>query len=294
MIEIYRNEPYVTVVIAPGLQVTGVAAYQYLYNDAGEMIRSQLSPEFDFQPGEEGEYSNVVVDVADITDWPTRFDIAVSVTKYGNPETIVSEFNVIYPYATPYEIAVAAGMQTESETLPNYVSLNDIREMEALARLTVEAYTGKRFGRFYEKVSVPGTDDDYLYSNEQIDWIGLVLHDDDVIYSDSVGSYSVSPSGSVLKVRDDSGSYVAFPEGYSYDVVGIFGSAFIPRDVNMAAKQLAVFFLCGDAATTNKYIDQVKFGEAADRYNRLAYIGTGLRSADLLLAKYRMGNFEVI
>jgi hypothetical protein len=296
MIEVYQGELTVSVMIPNAYTVTAVTITQKMYDDVtGDRVDEDTTPAYTEEPiGATPTHKYVHVDVSNVSGWPSPFTIRIDVLVDGDSKFIKSSYDIVVPYATVDEIVAAGNIDLEDINSSNYKTYQQVRDAEAIARHTIESYTGRFFGRSYSKWDVQGTDKTVLFSDEHILWLGAVFHDDEAIYDSDTGSYEVSESGHTFEVKDDDGERYGFPEGYKYSVIGIFGNDDVPYDVTLAAKQLAVHFLCSDSATQNNYIDQVKFGESANRYNRLAFYGTGLHNVDLLLNKYRFHNYKVL
>jgi hypothetical protein len=296
MIEIYEGEATVSQVVPVTYDVTAVTITQRMYSSVtGERDDEIVTPAYTEENiGNTPTHKYVHVVLGDISQWPTSFELRIDVEIDAVPRFIKVDYNVVTPYVSVVEIALAGELDMDNPASPNYKSYNTIRDMESLARHIIESYTGKFFGRSYDKWDADGTDSTELYSSDKVVWVGAVMHDDDVIFGENTGTCEVSDSRNLISVKDDGGESYGFPEHYSYSVIGIKGEDSVPYDVVLAAKQLAVHYLCNDSATTNKFIDQVKFGESANRWNRQAFSGTGLHAADLLLGKYRFHNYKVI
>jgi hypothetical protein len=296
MSEIYEGESTVRFVIPNSATITSATAYQKLYDQTGVLEETPTVLTYtSAQLSESPTDKEVLVNVTPVSSFPVEFWVNL-VYNDGSAKTKREQFQVVTPYVSVEEIVAAGGLDMYDHTMPNYRSPEQVREMEALARKVIEAYTGRRFYHEYLSIRVEGTNLTELFFPREIQSVDLVLHDvtEEVIYSETTGSYVVSPSGHLLVVEDDSGDRYGFPEGYHYTAIGIFGYESVPYDIQLAAKQLAVHYLCNDAAGANNYIDQFKFGESQTRTHRLAFIGTGLRSVDLLLDPYRFDHYVVL
>jgi hypothetical protein len=296
MIEVYQGELTVSILVPYAYVVTDVTITQEMFDSVtGARADVESTPSYTQEPiGLTPTHKYVIVDVSGVSGWPTPFSIRIDLLVDGDPKFIKSSYEVVVPYATVSDIASAGNFDTDNELASNYKSYQQLRDAEAIARHTIEADTGRFFGRAYSKWTVQGTDKTVLYSDRHVTWLGAVFHDDEAIYDEDTGSYELSDSAYCISVKDDDGENYGFPEGYAYSVIGIFGEDDVPYDITLAAKQLAVHFLCSDSAIVNNYIDQTKFGESANRYNRLAFSRTGLQNVDLLLNKYRFHNYKVL
>jgi hypothetical protein len=292
MIEVYQGELSVATALPGTYVVTGVTVVQKMFDsETGDRSDQESTPAYEVT--EVGSSKIVSVDISEVSGWPSPFYIKVDILLNGDPHFVKTDCNVVVPYATGDQIIESGNFSMDPDD-SNYKSPSQIRDAEAIARHVIEAYTGRYFGRTYDKWQLQGTDSTVLFSDEHVLWAGAVFHDDDAIYSSTTGSYEVSDSGHCLSVKDDAGEAYGFPENYSYSLVGIFGENFVPYDVSIAAKMLSVHYLCADSAIQNNYIDQTKFGESANRYNRLAFVGTGLQAVDTLLNHYRFHNYKVL
>jgi hypothetical protein len=295
VIEIYEGEITTTMVIKNSWDVLSVTGYHSLYDELGNATEVDYALPVTEEPiGEVPLYKNLTVDVSAGSEWPTNFRIEVVVDDNGTERTIKNYYSVVTPYVLTEEIIISGGFNTTSQDAPNYRPYQTIREMESLARHIIEGYTGRMFGRTYTAMDFDGTDKDMLYCDEHFLWVGAVAVRDEAIFAPALDTtVEISPSGHLLYIRDGD-EHLGFPSGYKYRVVGIFGENDVPYDVTLAAKMLAIHYLCNDSAQQNAYVDQVKFGESATRTNRLAFAGTGLLAVDRLLEKYRFHNFRVL
>ena len=292
MKEVYEGEETVSILIPNDAVVDSVNGYHILYDDSAMPVETEYALSYTEEPiGDPATYKYVHIDVSELSQWPTDFEVHLT---YDTDSVIKNKFFVVAPYAEIDEIAVAGGFQTTDPQGDKYMAYATIREMESLARNIINSYTGRDFGREYRKIVLDGTDTDLLYSDEHITWIGLVMHDDEPIYSSTVGQYVVSQTHHGLTIIDDYGDKYGFPEGYDYTLIGIFGEEEVPQDITLAAKMLAVNYLCNGSGGTNKYVEQTKFGESQTKVNRLAFVGTGLHAVDLLLEKYRFNTMQVL
>lgn len=297
MSEVYEGEETVTFVLLDSVTITSVTGYQVLYDDSAQPVEISTALSYTETPiGGTPTHKEVEVNVYDLSSWPTDFFVHVVYDDAGTQKTIKQKFLVVRPYATVQEIAAAGGFDLDDDSKPNYRSYATIREHEAVARKVIEAYTGRTFKREYTAVKLDGTDQTELYCPYEVQWVGLVTHNktEEAIYSSTTGSVVVSPSGHLLTILDDQNYKYGFPEGYNYTVVGIFGEDVVPYDIQLAAKQLAVHYLCQDAGAANAYVDQTKWGESQTRTNRLGFVGTGLRTVDIILDPYRFHDIRVL
>jgi hypothetical protein len=289
MIEVYSGEPTVEITLPDAYTITAVAVSQ--------LDAAPVTPVYTVSaPFGSPAKKTVTVDVIEQTSWPAEFSIRIDLLVGSTPRFAKYDYRPVVPYVSVEDIASAGGLSLTDSDSPSYRSYSDVKEMETLARHIVEAYTGKFFGKEYGVRRGEGTDSASLYSGSPIVWIDSVTHDDDVLFSwsDSIGSSEISPTGHTVEIKDESGERYGFPENSKYEIAGIFGMNSVPTDVDMATKMLAVHFLCSDSAAHNSYIEQIKFGESANKYNRLAFAGTGLLAADTLLQKYRFHNYKVL
>jgi hypothetical protein len=296
MIEIYEGEVNVTFVVSDAYVIQGIKGFQTLYNNLGEPTPVETNLFYTSTPlGGVPAEKMLTVDVAELSQWPAGFRIEISLLDGSTPRVIKTNYDVVQPYVSVQNIALAGGFNTSDVDAPGYRNPVVIRDMESVARHVINAYTGRTFGRFYDSRVIEGSDTDRLYSDEHFSWIGAVsVENGDVLYDeDSNNEVEISPSGHLLYVKDGASRY-GFPEGYKYRIVGIFGETSIPYDIQLAAKMLTVHYLCEDAAQQNQYIDQIKFGESQTRANRLAFAGTGLMTVDRILEPYRVGTFRVL
>lgn len=295
MIEVYQGEQAVSLIIKNSFDVQSVKGYHTLYNTDGMPVEEDYVLTYAETPiGATPVSKEVTVDVLTLSSWPTNFRIEIECLDGVATKFVKSYYDVVTPYTTPDAIAASGNIDMYDSDATNYHSYSSVRDAEAAARFVIESQTGRSFGRHYNQQVVDGTDLDCLYVDEHITWIGLVMHDEEPIYSDTTGSYTVSPSGHVIKIKDDSGQYYGFPEGFKYTIIGIFGEDSVSADVEMATRLLAVHYLCSDSTTQNNYIESVKFGESATKANRLAFHGTGVMVVDKIIEKYKFHNYRVL
>jgi hypothetical protein len=296
MIEVYEGEPEITFVVNNDYVIESIRGYQTLFNEYSEPQTVETALTYTSTPiGLTPVNKELVVNVSDLSQWPTPFSVHLTFHDNVGVKVIKSYYNVVQPYASISAIVVSGGIDVSDTASINYKSEILIRDMESVARTVIESYTGRNFGRSYGARTIDGTDRDRLYSSEHFSWVGAVsVEGGDVLYQAGASStVEISPSGHLLFVKDG-GEFLGFPEGYRYRVAGIFGENSVPYDVELAAKMLTIHYLCESSAQQNQYVDQIKFGESATRVNRLAFAGTGLMAVDRLLEKYRVGRFRVL
>lgn len=294
MIEVFEGEKSV-ILLVPEASTDVSAEYRRLMflDDGTEEVESAPLDVTVSDVVELGQ-KEVEIDISDISQWPTPFDVYMTYTIDSQEEAVKVEYSVVTPYASPESIVVSGGFTTTDTYSAGYREYASVREMESLARHVINSQTRQNFGRSYKKVIVEGTDVDQLYLDEEASWIGAVLCNGEPIYPDGAATYSLSASGHGLSIREEDGVKCGFPSGYTYEVIGIFGPKFVPFDITLAAKQLAVHYLCSDAAQVNRYIESIKFGESAQKVSSKAFTGTGLFAVDRLLEPYVAHRYIVI
>jgi hypothetical protein len=295
VIEIYEGEPTVIVLLDDSHDLVSVKAYRSIFNDSGRREVEEIEPPFTNTLISNSAAREIAVDVSELSQWPAPFRLEIQYYDGPTLRTVKNSYDVVTQYAGVEDIAISGNVSITDTFAQNYQPWTVVREMESLARRTVEAFTGISFGRRYKKVQVDASDSTSLYLDEELSWVGAVFHDEEMIYGPGLDStVNISDTGRLIEVYDSSGDKFGFPSGFNYYVVGIFGPEEVPYDVELATKQLAIFYLCADSSTMNKYVEQIKFGESAVKTNRMAFTGTGLRSVDLLLDHYRFHRYKLI
>jgi hypothetical protein len=219
--------------------------------------------------------------------------------------------SIIRPFATATRIRSIADIDS-SETD------SAIKKQERKARMYIQIQTGTEFTKKYKSVVVYGNNTDVLTLLEPIIRLDKVYKDDILIYdslsSPSVNSldYAIEPSISKYRIKAiiedneyergllESPDFSVLPydgifeKDVQYRIVGIFGYAYIPPDIEQATALLVEDYLCADASVRNKNISKLSNDSYDITYATSAAQGSGNLIVDAILARYRQPRFMVI
>lgn len=195
----------------------------------------------------------------------------------------------------------------------------DLAELENNVRLSIEAYTGQKFGYEVGTKFVTGTGEKKIslpmrlaklnsisggpagYFGISGDGYSLYIHNKNLLYTkeappedyaDNKVWTGTGLSGGVIYVPDS--YWRQFRVGTTYGIDGEWGWTAVPDDVQEAALLLANDYACGDNLYRDRYLEAIKSGDWNLTFNLGAYRGTGNARADALLEKYRRTNMVVI
>lgn len=109
--------------------------------------------------------------------------------------------------------------------------------------------------------------------------------------SDSFNLYNDSddPIAALTKVRE----FDLFPKGYDFTVVGEFGWAVVPVDIQEATKLLINDISCNNLSYVNKYVTEYRTDQFTIKYADLAWQGTGNRIVDQILQGYQSNFYKL-
>lgn len=246
----------------------------------------------------------------DLTWRETSFDGTLEIIWKGEdglyPFTREQYVDVVTPLVKLYDMRTLFGNSNLGDA--------DLMELERNVRLTIESYTGQKFG--YEKGTklVTGTGEKRMalpsrlaklysvtggpvtYFNVSAD--GWYLH---LGWKNYLGIKEMPPEDYVDNVTLVSGVihvpdtyWKKFHRGTTYGIEGEWGYQSVPEDVTEAALLLANDFGTGENLYRDRYLDVIKSGDWNLAFNPDAFKGTGNARADDLLRKYRREGMVII
>jgi hypothetical protein len=205
---------------------------------------------------------------------------------------------------------------------PRYKTYHDLRMSEKFARKQIEDYTGQEFYLYTDTEIVYGNDSDILPLPYRIHEIHQLYANDilliDNLASPAVNNWIYSPkisesgfgiridrtnlldntvyvaNGMVPPTINDTYTGQAFSKNVRYKVVGKFGWADVPDNVEQACIQLMGHFFEKDRYWKDQYIKSVQTFDWQVEYTEGVYSGTGCSYADKLLSDYVLNQMVVI
>jgi hypothetical protein len=229
--------------------------------------------------------------------------------------------DVVVPYCNFGNALDDLGFGTDPSD-PKYKTYHDLRMAEKYARKQIEDYTGQEFFLYEDEEVVYGIDSDILPLPYKIHEIHQVYANDilliDNLASPPVNNWiyvpQISESGFAIRIDRtdllDNTVYVAngmvpptindtytgqaFAKNVRYRVVGKYGWADVPDNVEQACIQLMGHFFEKDRYWKDQYIKSVQTFDWQVEYTEGIYSGTGCSYADKLLSGYILNQMVVI
>ena len=225
------------------------------------------------------------------------------------------EYTVIAtPYAEIGEIIDELGLGTEPTDL-NFYPYAKLRTAERLARLQIENYTGRTFGKRDGAQVVYGNGSDTLIFTEAMTSLTKIEQDDVVIYDSELGynalGYDIvlTETGQGVRITNIGGDVDTsiippsstwstagphFVNGSRYKIYGSLGYKYVPMAVKQAAVLLVNDHLFNDALWRERYISEFNTGQMQVKLRDTAFTGTGNLLADDLLDPFKITGIVVI
>jgi len=223
--------------------------------------------------------------------------------------------NVATPYASPGEIVDELGLGAEASDI-NYFPYERLKTAERLARIQINNYTGRNFGKRTGSQNVYGKGSDTLIFPEQMISFNKVEQDDIVRY-DSDEDYNTFGfdialtetrqglrivNGSQMDVQDNQAPPTLywnpitykFRDNSRFKVYGIIGYNYVPSEIKQAAFLLINDHLYNDSLWRQKYIDEIDTGQMKFKMRDSAFSGTGNLIADDILDTFKSVGIVVI
>jgi hypothetical protein len=219
--------------------------------------------------------------------------LAASVKNSSGDTVIITNVDVVRPYANPSTIASALSIKT-SEAI----------EYERLARYIIDSHTsGFSFVRKEKEVIGSGTDE--LMIDEPIYRLYKLYENEELMYDSSSqnneSDYKINKqlNAIVLDVTDGSNRInypkvwrdryldIDFFEGYEYLIDGDFGYVVIPQDIKDASELLIQDMVQGNLKYINKYIESFDNDDFKIKFVKGASESTGNKVVDRILEKYQ-------
>lgn len=218
--------------------------------------------------------------------------------------TKVETYRVITPLLTLREVREIVGFSGTT------MSEEELKNLEATVRYTVQAHTGQTFGKYTGTKTVYATKRGVLPLPERlmrldkiegilnpigykIDEDGYVLKDwaygVPPIRQDAFGTHHTGyPEHSVIY---DSGAPIMAPgvgnsDKFPIQVTGVWGWEHVPGPVKDAARLLVNDYACDDSLYRDRYIEAMTAADWRIQFNERAYLETGNVRADQLLSDY--------
>jgi hypothetical protein len=215
---------------------------------------------------------------------------------------------LVRQYASPSDIASFLDLTiTDTPTVSDQITTSALNRYERLAREVINSEINTDFAKKHLKINVLGNDSDVLPLNKHILEIKKVWKDDELYYdaTDTASSkfdypIEINNSGYGIKIVSAGDNIDEWTQEHSYAlpssgiwvknsqyvVEGVFGPAYIPNDINVAACLLVEDYRCSDAGIRNKYIESSQNEAYTIKYDRNAFFGTGNATVDKMLEKY--------
>lgn len=223
---------------------------------------------------------------------------------------------LVRQYASPAEIASFLDLTiTDTPTSSDQVTTSALNRYERLAREAINSEVNREFNKKHLKIAVLGNDSDVLPLNTHILEIKKVWKDDELYYdsADTASSkfdypIEINNTGYGIKIVSEGDNIDEWTQNHSYAIPssgvwvknsmyvieGVFGSAYIPNDINMAVSLLVEDYRCSDAGIRNRYIESNQNEAFTVKYSTNAFFGTGNAVVDKILGKYKDLTFMVV
>ncbi len=232
-----------------------------------------------------GKYS-YTLPVAAVSD-ETELTIEWMFTVSSNALVIKEYMSVVTPYA-PWSYFNDAGK-----------TYSDYLECERIARSIINTYCGQTFGIKTTTYAIEGHGSDSLklpnrlLTLTDVSWFDGTTRPGSVIGWDNP-QWEITADGWVLRTQPNSihidpvyNAESVFRRNRLFNIEGVWGYTAVPTEVEEAAKILIADYLCADHKYRDKYLDSIKMGDLAWKYNSGAWNGTGNATADMLLSDFR-------
>jgi len=231
-------------------------------------------------------------------------------------EVVEKEFiNVATPYASPGEIVDELGLGVESSDV-DYFPYERLKTAERLARIQINNYTGKNFGKRIGSQTIYGKGSDTLIFQEQMLAFTKVEQDDIVRYDSTIDyntfgfGLTLTETGQGLRILNSNQLDVQdnqspptlywdpikykFKDNSRFKVYGTIGYNYVPSEIKQAAFLLINDHLHNDALWRQKYIDEIDTGQMKFKMRDGAFSGTGNLIVDDILDAYKAVGIVVI
>lgn len=262
---------------------------------------------------DEGHYTfklspaDTLVDRVLLIEWSYILD--------SDPITQKEFINVSTPYASPGEIVDELGLGAEPSDI-NYFPYERLKTAERLARIQINNYTGRNFGKRVGSQSVYGKGSDTLIFPEQMISFTKVEQDDIVRY-DSESNFNtfgfdvtLTETGQGLRILNNNQMDVQdgqapptlywspitykFRDNSRFKIFGTIGYNYVPTEIKQAAFLLINDHLHNDSLWRQKYIDEIDTGQMKFKMRDSAFSGTGNLIADDILEVFKIVGIVVI
>jgi|SRR5215217_2507636 len=232
-----------------------------------------------------GKYSYTLPVAAVSTE--TELEVDWTFTVGSNTLTIREYYSVVTPYA-PWSYFNDAG-----KTYEDYI------ECERVARYLINTYCGQSFGFRTTTYAIEGHGTDSLKLPSRLITLTDVSWWDGTTRPGSIIGWSspqweITADGWVLRTQPNSihidpayNPEAIFRRNRLFNIEGVWGYLAVPTGVEEAAKIIIADYMCADHKYRDKYLDSIKMGDLAWKYNSGAWHGTGNATADMLLTDYR-------
>lgn len=249
-----------------------------------------------------------------------KFKLVWSYTVSSVAGTHTIYVDVVTPYLNLNEHIDSFNFGSDPSD-PNYKTYNDIKVAEKYARKLIEDYTRQYFYLYDDVEIVYGDNSDILPIPYKINTI-YELYSNDILLIDNNASpavnnwlYSpiVSETGFGIRVNRtdliDNTVYIAngmvpptindningaFSKNVRYKIVGKYGWASVPDEVQTACVELVKDYFGKDVIWRNKYVKNIQTFDWQFEYNDNAYRGTGNAYVDQLLIDYVINGMVVV
>jgi hypothetical protein len=216
---------------------------------------------------------------------------------------------LVKQYASASEIAAFLDLTiTDTPTTSTQVTTAALNRYERLAREVINSEINSEFTKRHVKVGVLGNDSDVLPLNRHLLEIRKIWKDDELYYDSTNTAASlfdypieINNTGFGIKIVSAGDNIDEWTQNHTYAIPssgvwiknsmyiieGIFGSSYVPNDINMATSLLVEDYRCSDAGVRNKYIESNQNQAYTIKYNQNAFFGTGNAVVDTILSKYK-------